>query len=472
MQVRNPRTGAFDHVIAPLDTGAIAALAANARAAQPAWAALGVDGRAAALRDLAAAISRHRDAIAAALTIDTGRRTISGIEVDGTVRSLHRWADTAAGIIAAAAGARRASATPGVEIVTQLVPYPLVGVISPWNFPLTLALIDAMPALMAGCAVVVKPSEVTPRFIRPLQAAIAEVPALAGVLHVVEGDGATGAALVGAVDFIAFTGSVATGRKVAAAAAAAFIPASLELGGKDPMLVLASADPAWAAGVALRASIVNTGQACQSIERIYVERAIAEPFLAALVAAAADVQLNTPDMASGHIGPFIFARQAEIVAAQIDEALAKGARLLSGGRIENHGGGLYLRPTIIVDVSPDMALMQEETFGPVLPVTIVDSIDQAVALANAGDFGLSAAVLAGSTAEAESVAARLNAGAVSVNDGALTSMVWDAEKSSFGASGLGPSRMGASGLTRFFRRRALLVQTDLAAPMAAYAERG
>ncbi|MEI6418036.1 MAG: aldehyde dehydrogenase family protein, partial [Sphingomonadales bacterium] len=122
--------------------------------------------------------------------------------------------------------------------------------------------------------------------------------------------------------------------------------------------------------------------------------------------------------------------------------------------------------------SPEMALMQEETFGPVLPVTIVESVDEAVALANTGDFGLSAAVLAGSTAEAESVAARLNAGAISINDGALTSMVWDAEKSSFGASGLGPSRMGASGLTRFFRRRALLVQTGTAAPMAAYAERG
>jgi acyl-CoA reductase-like NAD-dependent aldehyde dehydrogenase len=319
--------------------------------------------------------------------------------------------------------------------------------------------------------VLVKPSEVTPRFIGPLVDAIAAVPALADVLTVIEGDGATGAALVGAVDFIAFTGSVATGRMVAAAAAAAFIPASLELGGKDPMLVLASADPAWAAGIALRASIVNTGQACQSIERIYVDRAIAAPFIAALVAAAAAVQLNADDIGNGHIGPFIFARQAAIVQAQIDEAVAQGARVLTGGQVEAHGG-LYLRPTVLVDVTPAMAVMREETFGPVLPVTICDCVDDAVALANGGAFGLSAAVLAGSAAEAEAVAVRLTAGAVSINDGALTAMVWDAEKSSFGASGLGPSRMGPAGLTRFFRRQALLVQTGTALPMAAYAERG
>ena len=268
---------------------------------------------------------------------------------------------------------------------------------------------------------------------------------------------------------MAFTGSVATGRKVGAAAAAAFIPASLELGGKDPMIVTASADPVWAAGVALRASVLATGQACQSIERVYVARAIAEVFLDELVARAEAVRINWPEIVVGDIGPFIDGRQGEIVQAQIDDAVARGARVLAGGQIEKHGG-TWLRPTVIVDVRPDMALMREETFGPVVPVTVFDSIDGAVALANEGVFGLSAAMLAGTLEEAEAVGVRLHAGAVSLNDGSLTSMIGEAEKTSFGLSGLGASRMGASGLLRFFRRQALLRQHGQAMPLAAWAE--
>ncbi len=471
MMVRNPRTGALDYAIAPLDGAAVASVAARLRAAQPAWAALGAAARAAALDRLADALAARSDAITAALTTDTGRAAVSGVEVQASIAMIRRWASTAPDLIAAATDAGRASATPGIVISGDLVPYPLVGVISPWNFPLTLALIDAVPALAAGCAAMVKPSEITPRFIAPLADAIAAVPDIAAVLAVVAGDGATGAALVGAVDFVAFTGSVATGRKVAAAAAAAFIPASLELGGKDPLIVLASADPVAAAHITLRASIVNSGQACQSIERVYVARAIARPFIAELVRAAGAVRLNHPDINSGDIGPFISAAQAGIVAAQITDAVGKGARVMTGGTVENLDGGLYLRPTVLLDVRPDMAVMREESFGPVIPVSVYALLNQAVDAANSGEFGLSAAVI-GDPAEAEAVARRLNAGAVSVNDASLTAMVWDAEKSSFGASGLGPSRMGASGLMRFFRRRAILRQTGTALPLAAYAERG
>ncbi len=466
--VRNPRTGEDDYSIEPLDRAAVDRIAIDLRARQAAWAARTADTRGAMLQQLAAAIRRDASAIGAALTIDTGRRAISMIEVDGTDRAIERWAAKAPGIIAQHSPDVRASMIPGIQLSTRLVPYPLVGVISPWNFPLTLALIDAIPALAAGCAVIVKPSEVTPRFIRPLMNAIAEVPDIP--IAVIEGDGGTGAALIDAVDFIAFTGSVATGRKVAAAAAGAFIPASLELGGKDPMIVLASADPVWAAGIALRASIVNTGQACQSIERIYVAQQIAEPFLAALVKMATVVRLNDVDIGIGDIGPFIFARQAEIVQQQIDAAVAEGANVLAGGKVEWLGGGHYLRPTVLTNVTQMMAIMREETFGPVMPVTPFATVGEAIALANDSLFGLSAAVLAGSAEEAEAVAVQLNAGAVSINDGALTSMVSDAEKSSFGASGLGPSRMGDSGLMRFFRKQALIRQIGTALPIAAYAE--
>lgn len=468
LAIRNPRTGEHDYSIEPLDTFAVGVRAGALRRRQRDWAARDPHERGELLRTLGQAILRHRDPIAAALTIDTGRRAISAIEVDGVGRLMDRWAALAPELIARASPAARASATPGIELATRLVPYPLVGVISPWNFPLTLALIDAVPALAAGCAVMVKPSEVTPRFIAPLAAAMAVVPEVP--IAMIEGDGATGAALIDAVDYIAFTGSVATGRKVAEAAARAFIPASLELGGKDPMIVLASADPDWAAGVALRASIVNTGQACQSIERVYVARETCTPFLEALVEKARAVRLNADDIGSGEIGPFIFEKQAAIVQAQLDDAVAKGAEILTGGTVERLGGGLYLRPTVVANVTPDMALMREETFGPVIPVTPFDGVDEAIALANSGEFGLSAAVLAADPPEAEAVAVQLRAGAVSINDGSLTAMVWDAEKSSFGMSGMGPSRMGESGLMRFFRKQALIRQTGHALPIAAYAE--
>jgi acyl-CoA reductase-like NAD-dependent aldehyde dehydrogenase len=470
LPVVNPRTGQADYSIEPLDGGAIATLTGKLRQAQPLWSALTPEARGDALRKLAEAMGRQRDALVAALTDDTGRAGISAIEVEAMIKTFIRWADNAPAVIAAAQVRGRQTAIPTITTSTRLVPYQLIGVISPWNFPLTLALIDAIPALAAGSAVIIKPSEITPRFIRPLMAAIAEVPEIASVLQLIEGDGATGAALIAQVDFIAFTGSVATGRKVGEAAARAFIPASLELGGKDPMLVLASADPVKAAETALRASVLNTGQACQSIERVYVAREIAEPFLAALVEGARAARLNFPDVHQGDIGPFIFARQAEIVQSQIDDAVAKGARVLAGGQVETLGGGKYLRPTVLADVTPDLAIMEEETFGPVIPVTIFDSVDEAVRHANSGIFGLSAAVLAGSVEEAEAVAVRLNAGGVSINDGSLTGLVWEAEKSSFGKSGLGPSRMGESGLLRFFRKQALIRQTGSALPLAAYSE--
>ena len=471
LPVRNPRTGAVDHHLEPLDAAGVGALAARLRAAQPAWAHLPLAARLETLQAFATALTDHAAGIIAALETDTGRRAISRIELQGVHGMIARWVREAPGLTEAIEGRRFATAVPGITAGTRLHPYPLIGVISPWNFPLTLALIDAIPALAAGCAVIVKPSEVTPRFIAPLMAAIATVPALASVFAVIDGDGETGVALIERSDFIAFTGSVATGRRVAGAAAARMIPASLELGGKDPMLVLASADPVAAAGIALRASVLATGQACQSIERVYVDRTIAEPFLAALVERAAAVTINWPDIGSGDLGPFIFARQADIVEAQIADAVARGATVLTGGALERHGG-IWLRPTVVAGVTPDMALMREETFGPVIPVTVFDTPDEAVALANGGDFGLSAAVLAGSVAEAEAVAVRLHAGAVSINDGSLTSMIGDAEKASFGVSGLGPSRMGASGLLRFFRRQALLRQEGTPLPLAAYAERG
>lgn len=470
LPVCNPRTGDVDYTIDPASPAEIIGLARRLRAAQPAWQGLGADGRAAVLLRWANEIETNREAIVEKLSVDTGRLAIAGIEVSSVVGILSRWAERGPAILASLDRNAVPSATPGITLSSRHVPYPLFGAIAPWNFPLLLCLIDAVPALLAGCAALIKPSEVTPRFIPELRRSIAAVPELAEVLALVEGDATTGQAIVANVDYICFTGSVATGRKVAEAAAAAFIPANLELGGKDPMIVLLSADPVSAAAIALRASVSATGQACQSIERVYVQRGIAEPFLAALVEQAKATELNYPDIARGQIGPFIFPPQAGKVQAQIDAAVAAGAKIIAGGKVETLGGGKYLRPTVLVNVTADMAIIAEETFGPVIPVTIYDSVDEAVRLANSSVYGLSAAVI-GNPAEAEAVAQRLDAGAISINDGGLTSAVWDAANSSFKLSGMGPSRMGDEGLLRFLRTKAIIRQNGSPLALSAYGER-
>jgi acyl-CoA reductase-like NAD-dependent aldehyde dehydrogenase len=381
---------------------------------------------------------------------------------------VERWQAAAPALLDESA--ERDSATPGVGVRDSWVPFGLVGVISPWNFPLLLSMIDAIPALAAGCAVLVKPSEVTPRFAEPLMASIAKFPELAAVFRFVTGDGGAGAALIENVDAIAFTGSVKTGRLVAEACARRFIPAFLELGGKDPCIVLESADAAEAARIVLRASVQATGQACQSLERVYVHRSLYQDFIASLMEQAQALELNFPDVHVGHIGPLIFARQADIISEHLEDARQKGARVLCGGEIETHGGGLWVRPTVVVDVDHSMQLMRDETFGPVIPVMAYDHIDEAVRLANDSVYGLSAGVL-GDEAAADQVARRLNAGAVSINDGAMTTEVHDATHDAFGYSGMGVSRMGPSGLTRYLKRKALLIRRGEARGMDSLDER-
>jgi acyl-CoA reductase-like NAD-dependent aldehyde dehydrogenase len=469
MKVVNPRTGQADYEIVPATRDDIAHKAKQLRSAQPAWHKLGPSGRAIVLHRWADAIEANGAALTEKLSIDTGRVAIARIEVAGVVGAMRRWADRAPQIIGGLDLNDVASGTPGVRIDNRHVPFQLFGAIAPWNFPLLLALVDAIPALAAGCAALIKPSEITPRFIPELRKTVEIIPELAAVVSLVDGDADTGRAVVDHVDYICFTGSVATGRKVAEAAARAFIPANLELGGKDPMIVLASADPVAAAGIALRSSVVANGQACQSIERVYVNREIATPFLDALVAKAEAVRLNYPDITKGEIGPFIFGPQGDKVGDQLAEAIAMGARILTGGTVETLGGGRYLRPTVLVDVTPDMSVVRDETFGPVIPVIVFDDVEDAIAQANDSIYGLSAAVI-GDPAEAVAIGERLEAGAISINDGSLTAGVWDAENCSFKLSGMGPSRMGDAGLTRFFRTQAIIRQTMPALPIAAYAE--
>jgi succinate-semialdehyde dehydrogenase/glutarate-semialdehyde dehydrogenase len=459
LPVRNPRTGENDYNIYPPDDAELAEKCIRLRDRQPGWSAAGLEHRCSILADWSERVTGDADLLQA-LAADTGRHLIAVAEIQALTRMVQRWSQASPDLLDVSG--ERASATPGVGVREQLVPHELVGVISPWNFPFLLSMIDAVPALVAGCAVLVKPSEVTPRFIEPLRDTLAEFPELAGVLDFVAGDGQTGASLIENVDALAFTGSVTTGKKVAEACARRFIPAFLELGGKDPAIVLPSADPGRAASAILRASVQASGQACQSLERVYVPEAMFDEFVGLLVEMAEQVQLNYPDIHKGHIGPLIFAKQADIIAGHISDAVARGARVLCGGVVEDHGGGRWIRPTVITGVDHSMLVMREETFGPVIPVMAYRTLDDAIALANDTDFGLSAAVIGANIDEAAAVARRINAGAVGINDGAMTVDVQDAAHDSFGFSGLGLSRMGDTGITRFMRRKALLIRQGAA----------
>jgi acyl-CoA reductase-like NAD-dependent aldehyde dehydrogenase len=454
--VRNPRTGQIDFEINALDADGVAAEAARVRANQPAWAG-DLDLRISTLNAWKDELVRRKRDIAEALTIDTGRRALSYAEVDVITGAIDRWCRLAPELLRPPA--RRASEIPAIELGWTTAPYPVVAVISPWNFPLILTLIDAIPALAAGCAVLAKASKVTPRFVEPLSESIAAVPELDKVFRMIRGSGSIGSVMIEHADAVCFTGSIPVGRIVAHAAAERLIPAFLELGGKDAAIVTESADLERATTALLRASVANTGQACQSIERIYVARPVFDDFVRILVEKAEAVELNFPDIDQGHVGPLIAAEQGDVIEQHIKDAVEQGAVIHCGGEVEHHGGGLWCRPTVLTKVSHDMEVMREETFGPLLPVMPFDDIDEAVALANDSNCGLSGAVIAGTREEAEGIGCRIDAGAISIGDAGMTSFVHDAEKDSFKESGLGRSRMDHSGLLRFLRKRALICNT-------------
>jgi acyl-CoA reductase-like NAD-dependent aldehyde dehydrogenase len=460
LPVRNPRTGEVDYYITPPSAEDLAAKARALRAAQVEWAAAPIEHRCAVMRKWADAIDRNRKAITAAEARDTGRWRMASEIPDAVIWGIRGWAERAPDIVKKALLEGPSSIMPHVKFRTQLKPYPLLGVISPWNFPMMLSLIDATPALMAGSAAIIKPSEVTPRFVEPLMETIQSIPELAKVLTYVVGDGETGQALIDNVDIVCFTGSVPTGRKVAEACARRFIPVFLELGGKDPVIVTETADLERATDAVLRGSVYATGQICYSIERVYVQEKVHDAFVDKLVKKAEQVDLNYPDIHKGHIGPFIFGKQAAIVDGQLDDAVKHGATIRTGGKSQNLGGGLYMRPTVLTGVTHDMKIMQDETFGPVIPVVKYKSKDEAVRLANDTIFGLSGAVIAGSEQEALELGQQIDAGGISLQDTTLTGAILrDAEKTSFNLSGLGGSRMGPASILRFYRKKALMTNT-------------
>ena len=457
IEVRNPRTGKFDYVIVPPPPKLLSQQCHRLRRGQIAWQEIGIEGRIIALKQWQQAILSDRQQLTDALVNDTGRLSTSVLEIDSFLNSIDRWCNLAPQLLQETA---KNTSVPFISLQQTAVPYTLIGIISPWNFPLLLSTIDTIPALLAGCAVIVKPSEITPRFAAPLMNTLNTVPQLRDVLNFVEGAGQTGTALIEDVDLICFTGSVETGRIVAETAARNFIPAYLELGGKDPAIVLESADLDLATSAILWGSVVNTGQSCLSIERIYVAESIFEKFYHQLVAKAHNLQLAYPTVDSGEIGPIISEKQAVIINEHLHDAIDKGAIIHCGGKVEEIGGGWWCRPTVITNVNHSMKIMTEETFGPIMPTMSFSTIEEAIDLANDSIYGLSAAIFSESTELALEIGMQLDVGAISINDAGLTAMMYEGEKNSFKFSGLGGSRMGASGFKRFLRKKAFLIKTN------------
>jgi len=467
MQVRNPRNGEYDYELKVDSAERILEKAAALRQNQSKWQSGGIDHRTKVLFQFAKLLESNQDALIEQLIIDTGRKKISYIELRGTIGMIMGRCHSSSALMAEDP-VRKSFSNPTVNIKQQRVPYELVGVISPWNFPLLLALIDTIPALLAGCTVLLKPSEVTPRFIDPLEQLIESIPELNKVLKLVRGGAEAGKSLVDSVDAICFTGSVSTGKKIASRAAENFIPAFLELGGKDPAIILEDADIGKTADAILRSAAGATGQACQSLERIYVHEKISADFIDLLRQKIDKVSFNNDYQTGGTMGPIIFEKQAEKIKSQLAEAVEKGATILTGGTIHEIDGGLWMMPTIVTNVNHSMSIVTQETFGPVIPIMIFSTEEEAIRFANDSQFGLSASVFSEDMDKAIRVAEQIDAGGISINDASLTNQVFDATKNSFKLSGMNGSRMGVDGFTRFFRKKALLIQT--AAPQEIFSQ--
>ena len=455
IQVRNPRTGENDYSFEATSSDEISNIVAELKQNQSSWASKSVDERADVLDQWAKMVAES-DELLEALIADTGRYFICTGEVAQLTKMVPGW--RALGNRVFSEQEPLQSSVPSVTYTHQYKAFEVVGIIGPWNFPFLITLIDLIPALMAGSTVIVKPSEITPRFIKPIQDIIKRIPELHKVCRFVQGGGQTGQDLIEKVDALCFTGSVKTGKLVYESGAKNFIPVYAELGGKDPVIITENADPLDSARIVLRASVQATGQACQSIERVYVHKSIAEKFTESLAQQASEVTLNYPDVREGHIGPLIFDKQADIINDHLQDAIEKGATILTGGKIEDHGGGKWVKPTVIKDVDHSMKVMTEETFGPVVPVMTYENIEDAIDLANDTIYGLSAAVLAGSHEEAAEIARQIDAGAVTLQDCGATTYVFDGEKNWFKLSGIGASRMGEMGMLRFFRKKVLYAQ--------------
>ncbi len=442
----------------PVDTPEqVAEAAARARAAQPAWEALGFDGRRRWMDALRDWILENQERLDSIMQEETGKvRADAALEAFYCLEAINFWVDQGPGFCADEKISPHNPLLRGKRAKIVYHPYGVVGLISPWNFPVILSIGDALPALVAGNAALIKPSELTPLTVREIARGWREDLGAPDVLHVVNGMAETAGALIDASDCVQFTGSERTGKIVMKRAADTLTPVSLELGGKDPLIVTRDADLERAANATAFGGLLNSGQICISIERVYVEEPVYDEFISKLKSRIETLRQGADgDTYTAEIGAMTSAAQTEIVSAQVEDARAAGARVLTGGKRKD-GPGDWYEPTLIADVDHSMKVMREETFGPVIPVMKVRDVEHAIELANDTSYGLSSSVFAGDATEGERIARRIEAGSCNVNDVLINYNVLGLPMGGWKNSGIGV-RHGAQGIRRFCRTEALTI---------------
>jgi acyl-CoA reductase-like NAD-dependent aldehyde dehydrogenase len=458
ISVENPATGEVIRSVPVTSPEAIPGVVARARAAQPAWEALGYDGRGKILRRAQKWLLDNAEEVAATIVSETGKTYEDAYlaEIAYAANGLGFWAKRAPKYLADEKIRTGNPFVLGRSLRVRYAPVGVVGVIGPWNYPLTNSVGDAIPALAAGNAVVVKPSEVTPLTSLLLERGLLESGLPEGLYQTAVGGPETGEALIDAVDMVMFTGSTRTGRKVMERAARTLTPVSLELGGKDPMIVLADANLERAANAAVYYSMQNGGQTCISIERVYAEAPIYDELVAKIAAKVGALRQGEPaGPGSVDVGAMTFPPQLDIVARHVQQARDAGARVLTGGHVRE-GRGRFYEPTVLADVDHSMTAMTEETFGPTLPIMKVADAEEAIQKANDSPYGLAASVFTKDIDRGKAIARRIEAGAVCINDAQLNYLALELPMGGWKESGLGV-RHGAAGIRKYTRQQALLV---------------
>jgi acyl-CoA reductase-like NAD-dependent aldehyde dehydrogenase len=451
--ILSPATGAVAGKVRWTDPADVPRIAAGLRRAQREWEARGAKGRAKVLARYAVWLGEHRDEIESLLVKETGKSaTDAAQEVPLLIMIASYYIKT---MEKALAPETRPASLPFLaikKITVHYRPRPVVGIVAPWNYPVANLLMDGLGALAAGCAILLKPSERTPLTAELLQRGWIDSGA-PEVMAIVQGAREAVEAVVDNADYIQFTGSSATGAKVMERAARRLTPISLELGGKDPMIVLEDADVDLAAHAAVWGAMFNAGQTCVSVERVYVLEPVYDQFVEAVVRDVKNLKMGAGE--GYDFGAQIDDSQVAVTERHVADAIAKGAKALTGGE-RPAGPGSFYPPTVLVDVDHSMACMTEETFGPTLPIMKVSTVAEAVRLANDSPYGLSASVFSQDAERANDIAVQLDCGAVNVNDVISNLMCTTAPMGGWKTSGIGARFGGAEGLRKFCRQEAIV----------------
>jgi acyl-CoA reductase-like NAD-dependent aldehyde dehydrogenase len=435
-------------------------VAAELRAAQPEWRAMGFAGRAKWMNLWRDWFLDNEDRLNAMVQAESGKSTAdAGAELPIVYEIINYYVKHAPEFLAPEHPKPHSPMMAMKRLELQYHPHQLLGLITPWNGPIGNPMLDLPAAMIAGCAAITKPSEFTPLTWREVVRGWREDVGAPPIIACVTGAGETGAAVVDVVDMVHFTGSARTGRRIAARCGERLIPVSLELGGKDPMIVLADADLERAANAAVWGGLTNSGQICISVERVYAEAPIYDAFVALVTEKTKAIRQGN-DAGQGvqcDIGAMATEDQVGIVSRHVDDAIAKGAKALTGGK-RGAGAGLYYEPTVLVDVDHSMDCMREETFGPTIPIMKAADEAEAIRLANDSPYGLSASVWTKDRARGEQVAYALEAGAVNINNVFMNLFQLPLPHHGWGESGIGGRLGGADGIRKYCKVKAVVAE--------------